>query len=550
MPASLRILTREEKRPPMTRNLMSATALAAVLMLVLFVPAIAFSQTQTSGALLAIDGTVTNGDSVTPVHLKIYDSQIHTGIMLTVPTGGGSTCVASDQIPTDAYVLQGGAPTGCDPGDPFETSQGIGSASLSAGGSTFAIATQYLENGDTTFCTSEGVTPSICANPDTGFLTVTNSGNDFTGTITLSGIALNPNGISSSYCPPGGTASDSFTGLLSGAGGAVTLALSTDSSNCGGFNQAQTQTLTKGGAVTFLAGNDTWTDAAVNNLGGEQITFLPVPTRQGSFSPGSLFVGDQCNPYDDFSGPNSPVCAPFLLTCSSASDCSTYTHQVITTYGGELDQGFPHFLKASGATSPTSNFDTNIFLSYDFVGDPVPTKRGGGGGGSFIVPTFASTGGQQNSAVSIKGYASQFFTPIQNLPAVNHWEEFLPIPLIWQEFDTNNLLVKTPKFFSGGFCKPNTPLASCPANSVALQFVQADCATFTQFTTVTRANAVGNAVIFNPFAIPRTPIPANTFNVLAVPFPKFEDTCQVLQVVVTGSQSGVQSAYSARFHFD
>jgi hypothetical protein len=549
MNPNLHSVTKEKRELQMMRRLMPAT-LASVLMLVLFAPAIAFSQTQTSGALLAIDGTVTNGDIVTPVHFKIYDSQIHTGIVQSVPIGGGGNCVAADQIPTDAYVLQGGAPTGCDPGDSFETSQGIGTASLSVGGSTFAIATQYLENnGDATFCTSDGVTPPICANPDTGFLTVTNSGNDFTGTITLSGTALNPNGISSSYCPTGGTVSDSFTGPLSGAGGFVTLALSTDSSNCGGFNQPQTQTLGPGGAVTFVAGNDTWTDAAVNNLGGEKITFLPVPTRQGSFSPGPLFTGDQCNPYDDFSGPENPVCAPFLLTCSGATDCSTYTHKVTAQYIGPFDQGFPHFLKASGATSPTSNFDTNIFLSLDFVGDPVPKKSGGGGGSSYYAPTFGNTGGEQDVPVSIKGYASLFFNPIKNLPTVNHWEEFVPIPLIWQEFDANNLLVTNPKFFSGGFCKASTPLAICPVNSVALQFVPADCA-FTTFGTPTRANAVGNAVIFNPFAIPKASIPANTFNVLAIPSLNFEDSCQVLQVVVTGSEPGLQSVHSAYFHFD
>src|SRR5207244_5713636 len=55
------------------------------------------------------------------IDLKLYDSQIHSGTVQTVPIGGGTpACISADQIPTDAYVLQGGAPTGCDPGDDFE----------------------------------------------------------------------------------------------------------------------------------------------------------------------------------------------------------------------------------------------------------------------------------------------------------------------------------------------------------------------------------------------------------------------------------------------
>src|SRR5207249_8055531 len=85
--------------------------------LVVFGTVFAFSQTPKSGALLTIDGTGASSG----VHLKIYDSQIHSGTVQAVPTGGGTPpCASADQIPTDAYVLQGGAPTGCDPGDDFE----------------------------------------------------------------------------------------------------------------------------------------------------------------------------------------------------------------------------------------------------------------------------------------------------------------------------------------------------------------------------------------------------------------------------------------------
>ncbi|HEV2728739.1 MAG TPA: hypothetical protein VGV15_01800 [Terriglobales bacterium] len=77
--------------------------------LVLFASVFAFSQTPKSGALLSIDGTGASSS----IHLKLYDSQIHSGTAQAAPT-----CSADDQIPTDA--LQGGSATGCDPGDNFE----------------------------------------------------------------------------------------------------------------------------------------------------------------------------------------------------------------------------------------------------------------------------------------------------------------------------------------------------------------------------------------------------------------------------------------------
>src|SRR5438094_3864002 len=176
--------------------------------MVVLASAVALSQTPKSGALLTIDGTAGS----TAVHLKIYDSQIHTG---TVRTSG------CDLIPTDAYVLQGGAPTGCDSGDSFETGNGAGVTGTATLGS-FAITTQYLcastalcnAPTDTQICNSNG---NICidgtesappgSSVDTGFLTVKNNGSPFVGTITLRGTSPVPGG----FCPPGGNASDSIT---------------------------------------------------------------------------------------------------------------------------------------------------------------------------------------------------------------------------------------------------------------------------------------------------------------------------------------------------
>ena len=117
--------------------------------LVVFAGAVALSQTPKpkSGAMLEIQGTVGS----TPIDLKLYDSQIHSGSVISVPLGNASTntsnCNGNDQIPTDAYVLQGGASTGCDPGDPFEVTDNNGASHQDFGQkdlSGFHIDTHYL----------------------------------------------------------------------------------------------------------------------------------------------------------------------------------------------------------------------------------------------------------------------------------------------------------------------------------------------------------------------------------------------------------------------
>src|SRR5438094_6251481 len=63
--------------------------------LILLSTAVAFSQTPkpNSGALLSIDGTGTSSG----IHLKLYDSQIHSGSVGVVPVdgSGGSACLSS-----------------------------------------------------------------------------------------------------------------------------------------------------------------------------------------------------------------------------------------------------------------------------------------------------------------------------------------------------------------------------------------------------------------------------------------------------------------------
>jgi len=489
---------------------------------------------------------ITSNDA-TPVKLKIYDSQIHTSIVQTVPLGNAGTntsnCNSNDLVPTDAYVLQGGSATGCDSGDPFEVAQGTGSATLSGGGYSFGITTQYLENGQTVNCTSEAI-PVICATPDTGFLTVTNTGSSFNGTITLTGTSPITQTQNAS-CAPGGLAADGFTGTLA-ANDSVTLALSTDSSNCGGFNQSQQLTLGAPGSatnpITFKAGNDTFTVTGANNTGGEVITFLPTPVLSGSFNPGQLFSADGCDSYSDFSAPSgatngpNPVCVEFRLQCTGA-DCKSFSSQVSTFFVPVPDPppGIPVFLKADNATCPPSGFDQNIFFSYTFFGQI--RKSGGGGGGSCFVagnaPGTPRGGGTQN--VSLSSYISNFFAPLSVPPAFTTSKAGSADPTIWQAFDSNNNLVTNPKFYSGGFCT-KINLTLCNPNSVAVAYVPINCASFLP-TDGQIHTTVGFTIQFNPVN--------NTFQVNPKSPSNLAGQCVALELFLIGNPTTLQSTRTA-----
>jgi hypothetical protein len=71
-----------------------------------------------NGVQMFLNGTVSNGVSSESVNLSIFDKDVHSGVPRTNPFGAT----------TDAYVLQGGDPTGQDTGDPYETSQAAGQA--------------------------------------------------------------------------------------------------------------------------------------------------------------------------------------------------------------------------------------------------------------------------------------------------------------------------------------------------------------------------------------------------------------------------------------
>ncbi len=488
MTANLRILTNEKRESPMKRLLMPATTVAAVLMLVLFAPAIALSQQLQSGALL----TIKSNDGL--VNRAVYDSQIHS-LNVQAPLCGGLSIV------TDAYVLQGGSPTGCDPGDNYEvttntgTHQSPGNATIIGNGYSFTIQTFYLcgYTGDGG-CPSVSVPPyssptmplgtegrrgfcntnnTICTGPDTGFLAVTlNSvptGTTFAGTISLTGNALNIPSGNEQYCPTaaGGAASDMFNSNSQTlvVGSTWVFALSPDSSNCGGFTQSQTQTLTAGGTVKFPFGpNETgpgplpgadYILTGINNVGGEIIKFDLVPVLQGgnlgtnsdnTFSAGPSFPGFTCDPYGDLSETGNPVCAEVHLGCTvgegaPTNDCASFIYTVITDYTNSAGAAGNALLQDDTASSCASNsWDANIFLSVTV--DEIKKKGGGGpASGCFVAANGVKANGQPadlitqgQTFVSFEGLEFPFtLTP----PKINHVIPGLIAPLTFDEITPN-----------------------------------------------------------------------------------------------------------------
>ena len=443
--------------------------------LVVLASAFALSQTPKSGALLTIqstDGTV---------NLKIYDSQIHTGTVRTVPLGtkaNGGNCVSADQIPTDAYVLQGGAPTGCDPGDDFETAKGAGVTGTATLGN-FLITTNYLcaakscgSKSNSTSCESVGNVRSdntglVCisgttkgASVDTGFLTVKNTGADFTGTITLRGAS----GLVGGFCPAAASVTDSSNGTLT-AGNSQTFALSQDSSDCGGFNAPQTLNLAAGQTSIASFGNDDYQITPLNTAGGDQLQVLPVPVpagplgldtwglgKFGSETPvvsslrfsATNFAGDACVPYADFSAPGNPVCVELQLHCTGV-DCSNLLYTAQTDYAIDGDSlpngvGGPAFLGRHTVDCPTTGFNFDIFLSY--TAPPIdPLKGGGSGTGSCFVAAFDPTAQvvtTGNSVTSFVGFAS----PVSNTQ-INFVNAGSAVGLIWQSLTATEVPVTT-----------------------------------------------------------------------------------------------------------
>ena len=228
----------------LTRGIINRVAL------ILFAAGICQAANQ-SGALLEINGNVAQGGTSQSVDLFVNDGKIHSGTFQTVPLANppinASNCGASDLISTDAYVLQAGSPTGCDPGDTYEgtnISPNDGKFSFtqapsdSSPGYHFDITTHYqcgtISGGLCNFGDAKTTTNQFSSG-DSGFLTVTNNGSStFTGTITLSG--------TSPHCSDGPAPTVlRAPSILQVAGDLqVDLCVAQDSSGCGGFTSTTT----------------------------------------------------------------------------------------------------------------------------------------------------------------------------------------------------------------------------------------------------------------------------------------------------------------------
>jgi hypothetical protein len=481
--------------------------------LLLFAAAIANAQavpnTPTSGAMLTIKGTV-NG---TNVNIIIYDSQIHSGTVQSVPV---PPCASGDAaVQTDAYVLQGGSPTGCDPGTNYEVTEtgtgqlpGIKDITKSAGqlpgsvalpGTGFHIETHYCMNGIGANCGAAGVktnltdganqfcntSNTICASPDTGFLSVTNNtGSDFIGTITLQGT---PQG----EC---GAANDTTGNLANTA--SVALALGTppgeltayiNSSSCGGFNFDQQGLLADPITgvqltATFQANNDDFIVQCLTCAPGDIATWRPVPVPWGLFNilaGSTVGAGQTCITFADFSSPNAlhpfGVCPLFQTHCINGvgdpppcADSESFFWN--GTYDYIIDQntipspvGGVHFLGDPGANcAPSLTYLADIGLSYTGAlpgVDPIPPQHSGSGGGlNCFVATYVP--GAPAIPVGVTEYA---FSPLQppvdpDLPGqplvVNLVQHNRKVPL---KFDLNNGV--------GGPPVADAVLCSGPTNS-------------------------------------------------------------------------------------
>lgn len=441
---------------------MKIPVLLAVVTLAVFIPTMVLAQSLQSGALLSIQSS--DGS----LNLGVYDSQIHSGFSHSFPCDNG--------LVTDAYVLQGGSAIGCDPGDSDETSQAPGTFEFAgSSGYKFDVQTSYQTGGCNTANT-------ICANPDTGFVTVTNNGtSSFSGTITLSG---NSTGTGAPYCATGGAALDTWTSGLA-VGSSVILALGTpnaanpddsDSSNCGGFNASQTQTLTPGSTAKFPVGTDDYELAALDNAGGEQITLLPIPVLQlssepgsngfNTFNPGTIFPTFSCAPYGDFNeSAASPECVEFQLTCSGASDCEQFLYTATTHYSfptGFPGIGGPGFLKAGGQPCPTKLFNENILSFYT----QDTTHQGGGGGLSCFVAAFTPGDPIVTSFTSFVGFQS----PVSDTQ-INIVKAGSAVPLIWQQFTAPNVPLTNLSYCSS----PNPAPGTCNAPWVNLGTIPSAC---------------------------------------------------------------------------
>lgn len=350
---------------------------------------------------------------------------------MTDPMGGNDngTFTISNVAVTTFDVTNGQVPSGVTTTG-TQNATGLVSQSGSANGTATQVGLATAMPVGTAAMTNTNRT--VFSN-DTGFVTITNNtGAQFNGTIQLSGEPGNPTACP----PPAGTPpigqtetsiSDMVTsGLASGA--SVVLALSNDSSSCGGFNQPQTQPLVTNVTNTYPIGKDFFQITPISTINAnDQFSVLPVPEPAGplgappAFGPFSTdylapmigsgsgfgngqfgqitppasplrfsafnFPGRVCVPVADFSasrrdtaspanafGPASenPVCPLLQVTCVNGSricsdaDTFLYTGNLGFTADTVVGNGIGgvHYIGQHDTPCPTTHFTIDDLVSY------------------------------------------------------------------------------------------------------------------------------------------------------------------------------------------
>ena len=255
----------------------------------------------------------------------------------------------------------------------------------------------------------------------------------------------------------------------------MTLALSTDSSNCGGFNFDQQQPLINdpNQPAVFKANNEDFVVKCSNCTVGDVATFRPVPVPQSLFNVAAgstVGSGQTCVTFADFSSPNPAqphgVCPEFQTHCfngdSTCGDAETFHWQGTSDF--IIDQntilnpiGGVHFLGDPGATCAASlTYSTDTALSYTGVQpgtDAPPLLSGSGGGLNCFVVTYDPTAAAIPIGVTESALGGPF-SPVDPPPTIN----FVNIPSS----------VPLPFFVANGVGgAPITSLQLCPGGPTA-----------------------------------------------------------------------------------
>jgi len=267
------------------------------------------------------------------------------------------------------------------------------------------------------------------------------------------------------------------------SGASRTFALSADSSNCGGFNAAQTLNLTANQESKASFGKDDYVIKPLNSAAGAKLDVLPVPVPAGPtgietnpaasslyFSPGTNFSTLKCIPYADFSAPNNPVCVELHL---SPNDGGNYLYTATNDFNIDVNSlpsgiGGPSFLGHHLNNCPDSGFDINIFFTYTApdVTNGDPLKGGGSGTGSCWVTAFDPNAGAISTGTTFSSFVG-FQLPVSDSDE-NLYKPGSSIPLIWQMFSSPGVPVTTLSLCPG-MTVPSSNV--CPTSGVSTPWV-------------------------------------------------------------------------------